>query len=91
MMKGRTCLILKHEKKENETPNFRPITCLSIMWKVFTGILAGQVYGHMEREKLLLDEQKGSRRQSKGTRNHLMINKTVIKNCKRRMRNLSVA
>ena len=91
MIKGRICLILKHEKKENETSNFRPITCLPIMWKVFTGILGGQVYGHMEREKLLLDEQKGCRRQSKGTRNHLMINKMVIKNCKRRMRNLSVA
>ena len=90
-MKGRICLILKHEKKGNETSNFRPITCLSIMWKVFTGILAEQVYGHMEREKLLLDEPKGCRRQSKGTKDQLMINKMVIKNCKRRMRNLSVA
>ena len=53
--------------------------CLPIMCKVFTGILAGQVYGHMEREKLLLDEQKGCKRQSRGTKDQLMIDKMVKK------------
>ena len=57
MMKGKTCLILKDEKKGNETSNFRLIMCLPIMQKVFIGILAEQVYGHMERVKLLSDEQ----------------------------------
>ena len=56
MMKGRTCLILKDEKKGNETSNFQPITCLPILRKVFTRILSKQVYGHVEREKLLPDE-----------------------------------
>ena len=55
MTKGRTCLILKDEKKGNETSNFRRITYLPIIWKVFTGILAEQVYGHTEKEKLLPD------------------------------------
>ena len=50
---------IKRQKKGNETSNFRPITCLSIMWKVFTGILAEQVYRNMEREKILPEEQKG--------------------------------
>ena len=78
--KGRTCLILKDEKKENETSNFRPITCLPIIWEVCTGILAEHVYGHMEREKFLPDEQKGCRRQSRGTKDQLMMNKMVMKN-----------
>ena len=77
--KGRASLILKDTKKGNETWNLWPITCLPIMCKVFTGILAGQVYGHMEREKLLLDEQKGCKRQSRGTKDQLMIDKMVKK------------
>ena len=37
------------------------------------------------------DEQKGCRRQSWGTVDQLMIDKMVMKNCKRKMTNLSVA
>ena len=73
MTKGSTYLILKDGKNGNEILNFRPITCLPITWKVFTGILAEQIYGYMEREKLLSDGQKGCRRQSKGTKDQLMI------------------
>ena len=54
--KGRTCLIMKDEKKGKKTSNFRPITYLPIMWKGFTGILVEQVYGHVERQKLFTDE-----------------------------------
>ena len=79
--KGRTFLILKDKKKGNGTSTFRPITCLPFMWKVFTGILAEQLYGHKEREKLLPDEQKDCRRQCRGTKDYLMIDKMVMKNC----------
>ena len=34
MTKGRTCLILKDESKGKEVSNFRPITCLPLMWKI---------------------------------------------------------
>ena len=51
MTKGRTCLILKDKKKENEASNFAPSYY----------VLAEQVYGHIIREKLLSDEQKGCR------------------------------
>ena len=43
------------------------------------------------KKKLLPDEQKGYRRQSRGTKGKLMIGKMVMKNCKRKMTNLSVA
>ena len=59
----RNLLTLKEEKNGNEISNFRPLTCLPIKRKVFTGILAEQVYRHIERQKLLSDEQKGCRRQ----------------------------
>ena len=43
------------------------------------------------REKLFLNEQKGCRRQSRGTKDQLILDKMVIKNCKKRMTNLNVA
>lgn len=36
---GKTVLIMKDRKKENDIPNLRPTTCLPLMWKAFTGIL----------------------------------------------------
>ena len=91
MKKRRTSLILKDEKKGNETSHFRLITCFPFIRKVFTRILIGQVYGHMERDKFYSDEQKGCRRESRGTKDQLMIDKIVIKNCKRRMTSLRLA
>ena len=39
MTKGRTCLILKDRSKGGLLSNYRPITCLPLMWKLLTGIL----------------------------------------------------
>ena len=89
MTKERTCSMLNGEKKGNETSNFTLITWLPIMWKIFTGMLAEQVYGHIERDKLLPDEEKGCRRQSRGIKHQLMIDKMLMENCNRRMTNLN--
>ena len=61
---GRTVLIQKDNEKGNVVNNYRPITCLPIMWKLFTGILAEEMYNHPEKEQLLPMEQKGCRRKS---------------------------
>ena len=71
--------------------NFRPITCLAMMWKLMTGIFAEEMYDHLKTNKLLPEEQKGCRRKSRGTKDQLLIDKMVIKNCKRRMINLCLA
>ena len=75
MSKGRTCLILKDESKGNGVSNFRPITCLPLMWKILKGIVAEEVYTHLERESLFPTEQKGCKRNSRGTKEELMIDK----------------
>ena len=56
-----------------------------------TGIFAEEMYDHLETNKLLPEEQKGCRRKSRGTKDQLLIDKMVIKNCKRRMTNLCLA
>ena len=45
--------------KGNVTSNYRPITCLPLMWKLLTGVIADQIYAHLDQEKLLPEEQKG--------------------------------
>ena len=91
MTRGRACLILKDVTKGSDITNFRPITCLPLMWKVLTGIVSESLYRHLESEKLLPEEQKECRKESRGTKDQLMIDKMVMKNCRRRLTNLCVA
>ena len=56
MTTGRTVLLLKDKSKENEVRNYRQITCLPLMWKLITSILAGEIYNHLEENDLLPKE-----------------------------------
>ena len=49
------------------------------------------MYCFMENENLLPEEQKGCRRKSKGTEDQLLINKTILKDCRKRRANLAMA
>ena len=84
MTTGRTVLLLIDKSKGNEVINYRPIICLPLMWKLLTGIVADEIYNHLEGNDLLPEEQKGCRRNSKGTKDQLLIDKAVMENCRRR-------
>lgn len=88
---GRTVLCQKDPRKGNVVENYRPITCLPLMWKLLTGMIADDMYGYMESENLLPDEQKGCRRKSRGTKDQLLIDKTILKDCRKRNTNLAMA
>ena len=60
------------------------------MWKLWTGVIAGQIYVHLDQEKLLPEEQKGCRKSSRGTNDLPFIDRTVIKEVKSR-NNLAMA
>ncbi|XP_068738998.1 uncharacterized protein [Montipora capricornis] len=89
--KGRTVLIIMDKEKGSIASNFRPITCLPQMWTLLTGIMSNDLYQHLENTNLLTDEQKGCRRNSRGTKDQLLIDKMIIKNCKRRKTGLGMA
>ena len=91
MVKGRTVLIQKDKAKGAAVGNFRPIACLPLMWKLLTGIFAEGLYQHLTENSLFPAEQKGCRKGSRGTKDQLLIDKAVLKNCKRRSTNLAVA
>ena len=45
----------------------------------------------MENQDFLPEERKGCRQKLRGTKDQLLIDETVIKNCKRRKTNLNIA
>ena len=61
------------------------------MCKFITGIAADEIYNHLEKNDLLSEEQKCCRRNSRGTKYQLLIDRAAMKNCKRRKVGLSMA
>ena len=57
MTTGRTLLCLKDPKQGCLVSNFRPITCLPLMWKLLTGVLAEELYHPLDENQLLPVEQ----------------------------------
>ena len=91
MTTGRTALVQKDKNKGNIPTNYRPITCLPIMWKLLTGIISERLYIYLEETNTIPHQQKGCRRKCRGTKDQLLIDKMVMKNSKRRKTNLSMA
>ena len=91
MVTGWIVLIQKDPMKGIQANNYRPIACLPIMWKLLTGIMGEKLYQHLERNGLLTDERKGYRKGSRGAKDQLLVDKAILKNCRRRLTNLSMA
>ena len=91
LTRGRTSLLQKDKSKGKVASNYRPITCLPLMWKLLTGVIANQIYANLDQEKLLPEEQKGCRKGSRGTNDLLYIGRAVIKEVKSRNMNLAMA
>ena len=61
------------------------------MWKLLTGVIADQIYAHLDPEKLLPKEQKGCGKSSRGTNDLIYIDRAVIKEANSRNKNLAMA
>ena len=88
MTEGRTHLLIKDPAKGPLPGNFRPITCLPAMWKLLTGVVADALYHHLDSNQILPTQQKGCKRNSRGCKEQLLIDKLILKNCKRRKTSL---
>ena len=88
LTRGTTVLIMKDKSKGGKVTNYRPITCLSILWKLFTSIFSDSIYQHLDQNELLPVEQKGCRKNSRGTKDQLIIDKMILRNCRKRNTNL---
>ena len=57
----------KDKRKSNTGSNYRPKSCLSLMWKLLLHVIAYQIYKHVDQQKLLPEEQQECRKRSGGT------------------------
>ena len=91
MVKGRTVLIQKDPAKVTVANKYRPIACLPLMWKLLTGIFADKIYDHLLMNSFLPYEQKGCRKGVRSTKDQLLIDKVMLKEVKRFMKNVAMA
>ena len=81
---GRTVLCQKDPGKGYAVQDHHRITYLPLTWKLLTGVI-------VEEMKLLPEEQNGCRRESRGIKDQFLIDKTVLKDCKKIHTNSSMA
>ena len=88
--KGENNLLMQKDKEKGKAAsNYRPITCLPLIWKLLTGVIA-KVFGFLDTNLLLPQEQKRCRRKSRRT-NDLLFTDKIMREIKMRKRNLSMA
>ena len=58
MTHGRTVLCQKDPRKGNTADNYRPVTCLPLMWNLLTGVIAEAMYNYLELEQFLQKNKK---------------------------------
>ena len=56
-----------------------------------TRIIAESMYTFMDTENILPEELEECRRRSRGKKDHLLIDKAILRDCKRRHKNLAMA
>ena len=88
---GKTIPLMKNKKAGAIPSNYRPKTCLGTTFKLMTAIIADTIQNHLYKYNLIPEEQKGNRRNSRGTKDQLLIDKMILRNSRRRKTNLHVA
>ena len=73
MTLAKTVLCHKNPSKGNAVDNYRPISCLPLMWKLMTGSIAESIYTFLDVNDKLPVEQKGCKKKSRGAKYQLLI------------------
>ena len=71
-------LIQKYKAKVNITSNSQVITCLPLVWKLFTRILADEIYDCLKKKVFLQEELMGWKRKSKERRDILFNGRIIL-------------
>ena len=91
MTLGKTVLCQKDPGKGNAVDNYRPISCLPLMWKLMTGTIVESISNFLDVNDKLPVKQKGCRKKSRGTKDQLLIDKTILRDSRKRYTNLGMA
>jgi hypothetical protein len=71
-----------------KSKNYQPITCLSTTYKTLTGIIARRILIHLKEHNLLPAEKKGCHSGSKGLKDHLLVSKAILEDCKKKKKRI---
>ena len=71
--------------------NYRPITCLTMMWKILTAQIREVIYYSLTSRGVFPAEQKGCCKGSRGTAELLYIDQHILNESKNRRKNLAMA
>ena len=64
MALGETVFCQKDPSKGNAVDNYKPISCLPLMWKLIAGTIPGSIYNFLAVNGKLPVEQKGCKEKS---------------------------
>ena len=84
MTLGKKFLCQKDPSKRNAVVNYRTISCLPLMWKLITGAIAESIYHFLDVNDKLPVEQKEYKKKSRVTNYQLLIDKTILRDCRKR-------
>ena len=70
--------------------NCKAIACLDLIWKLLTEIISDKAYDHLERKKLLPEEQNRSRRKCQGTKDQIAIDRCILRSGRKERTNSSM-
>ena len=87
---GRTVLIPK-SIDSTQPKNYRPITCLNVLYKLWSSCLTHLITGHCQSLQILHPSQKGCAPGQFGCIDHLLLNSRVWHQVKSKNRSLSIA
>jgi len=87
---GITYLLPKSDNA-SEPSKYRPITCLTTMYKILTSIIASKIYNHLSNNNIIAEEQKGCIKYSMGCKEQLTIDNIVTIRARQKHRNLEMA
>ena len=89
LTEGNTYLLYK-KGDASDPKNYRPITCLSVVYKLFTALISNKIYEHCASYNLIEEEHKGCIRGELGCKQQLIIDSVVLKHAREKKRNISM-
>ncbi|KAF2903383.1 hypothetical protein ILUMI_02806 [Ignelater luminosus] len=80
---------IKPKSEETTRPeNYRPIACLSTLYKIITAVITVLVTEYIDTWNILAEEQKGCKKGSQGCKEQLIIDSVILKQAEKQKRNL---
>jgi hypothetical protein len=88
--RGVTYLLPKDRNTANPA-KYRPITCLSNLYKVLMSVIKRKIQNHCDLNHVLTEEQKGCQKNTQGCKDQVIIDAVVVGQATQKKRNLSMA